>query len=170
MKLSAVFRKIPIFGTRLDRMLVLESGLFDPGYYLERYPDVTSDPLGHYLQHGALEMRDPSPFFRTRYYLEENPTWHLQGSIPSSTSFCGEHGRAAIPILFLTAAFIWNPTMMFALPEPILWHISSFKENVRGEIHARGMGLAFISMQPVGTKSVFLISFSDITTASCNDT
>ena len=82
MKLSAVLRKIPIFGTRLDRMLILESGLFDPGYYLERYTDVTSDPLGHYLRHGALEMRDPSPFFRTRYYLEENPDVASSGINP----------------------------------------------------------------------------------------
>lgn len=73
MKLNAVLRKIPILGKRLDRIIILESGLFDPGYYLERYPDITSNPLEHYLRQGALEMRDPSPFFRTRYYLEKNP-------------------------------------------------------------------------------------------------
>jgi hypothetical protein len=82
MKLQAVLRKIPVIGEKIDRMLILESGLFDPGYYLERYPDIISDPLGHYLRHGAFEMRDPSPFFRTSYYLEENPDVAAAGNNP----------------------------------------------------------------------------------------
>lgn len=82
MRLSALLRKIPLLGKGIDRMLIMESGLFDSGYYLERYPDVATDPLCHYLRHGALEMRDPSPFFRTRYYLEENPDVAAAGINP----------------------------------------------------------------------------------------
>jgi hypothetical protein len=82
MRLQALLRKIPLLGKKVDRVLILESGLFDPGYYLECYPDILSDPLGHYLLHGASEMRDPSPFFRTRYYLEENPDVAATGINP----------------------------------------------------------------------------------------
>lgn len=50
--------------------------LFDPDWYLRTYPDVAAagiDPLRHYLQFGAAEGRDPSPFFCTRWYLETYP-------------------------------------------------------------------------------------------------
>lgn len=77
-----ILHKIPLLGKRYDRLLILESGLFDAGYYLERYPDVTSDPLGHYLRYGASEQRDPSPFFRTGYYLENNPDVAAAGINP----------------------------------------------------------------------------------------
>jgi len=82
MRFHALLRKIPLLGKEVDRMLIFNSGLFDPGYYLARYPDITSDPLGHYLKHGAFEMRDPSLFFRTRYYLEENPDVAAAGINP----------------------------------------------------------------------------------------
>ena len=82
MKLQALLRKIPLLGDKLDRMLILESGLFDTGYYLERYPEINSDPLEHYLRQDASEMSDPSPFFRTRYYLEKNPDVAAAGINP----------------------------------------------------------------------------------------
>jgi hypothetical protein len=82
MKSQSFLRKIPLLGRKTDRILILESGLFDPVYYLERYPDITSDPLGHYLRQGAFEMRDPSPFFRTGYYLKENRDVAAAGNNP----------------------------------------------------------------------------------------
>lgn len=82
MRLHAVLRKIPILGKKADRSVILESGLFDAGYYIARYPEVVSDPIGHYLEHATFEMRDPSPFFRTRYYLEENPDVAAAGINP----------------------------------------------------------------------------------------
>jgi O-antigen biosynthesis protein len=66
-----------------------KSGLFDPTYYIEHYPDVAttkSDPLLHYLQSGGLEGRNPSAKFDTPYYLQqcevigerpENPLLHF---------------------------------------------------------------------------------------------
>jgi hypothetical protein len=50
--------------------------LFDPGFYLERYPDVRRagmDPLRHYLIHGAAEGRKPHPLFQPDYYLARCP-------------------------------------------------------------------------------------------------
>lgn len=59
-----------------QQRLVLQSGLFDGGWYLEQYPDVRSlgiDPAEHYLRWGASMGRDPSPRFSTRHYLKVNP-------------------------------------------------------------------------------------------------
>ena len=46
---------------------------FDSQYYLSENPEVTesgSNPLAHYLVHGARERRNPHPLFDTQYYLE----------------------------------------------------------------------------------------------------
>ena len=44
----------------------------DQAWYLETYPDIAAagmDPVGHYLDHGWREGRDPRPDFSTRGYL-----------------------------------------------------------------------------------------------------
>jgi hypothetical protein len=49
------------------------SSLFDPDWYLERYPDVAqsgADPAHHYLEFGWLEGRNPGPAFSTNGYLK----------------------------------------------------------------------------------------------------
>jgi GT2 family glycosyltransferase/glycosyltransferase involved in cell wall biosynthesis len=55
---------------------VARSGLFERDWYLKTHPDVAAwriDPIRHYVAHGALEGRDPSPSFSTRAYLSHNP-------------------------------------------------------------------------------------------------
>ena len=68
--------------------LIRRSGLLDESWYLKRYADVADsgmDPMLHYLLHGGLELRDPSPDFNTRKFLStpdgrqcgnENPLVH----------------------------------------------------------------------------------------------
>jgi len=68
--------------------LVKESGLFDESYYCKAYPEVTAarlDPLLHYLETGARELRNPSAAFDARSYVQlcqargeqvENPLVH----------------------------------------------------------------------------------------------
>jgi hypothetical protein len=62
--------------------------LFDPEFYLERYPDVREagmNPLLHYILHGAAEERKPTPWFQPEYYATvcedargvENPLMHF---------------------------------------------------------------------------------------------
>lgn len=54
----------------------LTAALFDEDYYLARYPDVHAagqDAFAHYMKHGWLEGRDPSPTFSTRDYLTNYP-------------------------------------------------------------------------------------------------
>ena len=48
------------------------SGLFAEEWYLEQYKDVAAkgcDPLSHYFQFGAKEMRNPGPGFDSHWYL-----------------------------------------------------------------------------------------------------
>jgi len=50
--------------------------LFDTAWYLDQNPDVVRagcDPLQHYLEQGAWEMRNPNPLFDSDWYLETNP-------------------------------------------------------------------------------------------------
>jgi hypothetical protein len=57
-----------------DRLLA--SSEFDVGFYLSSNADVASsglDPLDHFLRHGWLEGRDPSPGFSVADYLDAYP-------------------------------------------------------------------------------------------------
>jgi ADP-heptose:LPS heptosyltransferase/GT2 family glycosyltransferase len=52
--------------------LVARSGLFDADYYLAANPDVAAvniDPLMHYLESGASELRNPNPGFDAQHYV-----------------------------------------------------------------------------------------------------
>ncbi|HEV2100102.1 MAG TPA: hypothetical protein VGR45_14415, partial [Stellaceae bacterium] len=64
---------------RLQTMRVLLlSGLFDPEFYLDKYPDVRAagaDPLEHFAHHGDAENRQPNRLFYTRYYRKH----HMNG-------------------------------------------------------------------------------------------
>ncbi|MGK7932476.1 MAG: glycosyltransferase family 2 protein [Microcystaceae cyanobacterium] len=66
--------------TRLERRriakLVRNSDLFDTEYYWEQNPDIKDsgiDPLGHYLDNGASQGKNPNPLFDTSYYLTQYP-------------------------------------------------------------------------------------------------
>lgn len=62
--------------TTKDEIYQLHAGHpgFSAGWYLANNPDVRSedmDAIIHYCNHGASEGRDPSPFFDTKFYLEQ---------------------------------------------------------------------------------------------------
>lgn len=66
----------PPSGSSRDVEVIRNSVFFDERYYLETNPDVRErglDAAFHYLAHGGLEGRDPSPFFSTRAYLARYP-------------------------------------------------------------------------------------------------
>ena len=53
--------------------VIRNSSLFNPQWYLERYPDVGlsgSDPAEHFLNFGSSERRNPSPGFDTAKYFQ----------------------------------------------------------------------------------------------------
>jgi hypothetical protein len=58
-----------------ERFAVALSGLFDPKWYLAQNPDVAGfrgGPLGHFMQYGGKECRDPGPLFSSRQYWIEH--------------------------------------------------------------------------------------------------
>ena len=59
--------------------------LFDPVFYLRRYPDVVAagvNPLVHYLKRGRAELRQPHPLFDPVFYLDRNPDVRKAGIDP----------------------------------------------------------------------------------------
>src|SRR6185437_11027997 len=71
-----------------DYAVIAKSGLFDAAYYLSTNPDVAAlnyDPLLHYLEQGARELRNPNAEFDVQAYMSlcreqgqepENPLLH----------------------------------------------------------------------------------------------
>ena len=58
---------------------------FDSDYYLKMYPDVKEagvDPVRHYLEHGWVEGRNPTPRFSTLQYLSLNDDVRQSGMNP----------------------------------------------------------------------------------------
>jgi hypothetical protein len=67
------------------RELSLITRLFDPVWYLGRYPDVARtglDPFLHYLSAGAAEGRNPHPLFDTAWYRAKYLTTAPAGTNP----------------------------------------------------------------------------------------
>ena len=65
--------------------LLKTSGLFDEEWYLAENEDVAkegTDPVEHFIRHGAAEGRNPSPAFNLRQYLEINPDVAAAGMNP----------------------------------------------------------------------------------------
>ncbi len=83
---------------------VLDSGLFDPDWYLRRYPDLAEkgvDGLWHFLAHGRHEDRDPGPGFsssayRARYLESDSDVPQVPGAAPALSALVDylERGRA----------------------------------------------------------------------------
>jgi len=72
-------------GQRHIRTVVGGSPLFDAEWYRTFYPDVKADgvdPVVHYLNRGAAELRNPSPHFDTAAYLDRYPDVRELGPNP----------------------------------------------------------------------------------------
>lgn len=67
------------------RQRIRASGQFDGPWYLAQNPDVAVkgiDPILHYIDHGAVEFRNPNPGFDTEYYLARYPDVALAAMNP----------------------------------------------------------------------------------------
>lgn len=52
--------------------MIRASGLFDEDWYVATYaPEMTGDPIEHYVTVGAALGHDPHPLFRTAYYVRQ---------------------------------------------------------------------------------------------------
>ena len=76
--------------------LLATSRYFDSTYYLRRYQDVADsgmDPVVHYVDYGADELRHPSDLFDTAFYSKANPEIAVTGLNPLVHFL--KHGRKA---------------------------------------------------------------------------
>lgn len=68
-----------------ELQLLRRSGLFDAAWYAATNPDVAAagvDPLAHFYDNGAAELRDPNPWFDTSWYVEHVPEAGAPGENP----------------------------------------------------------------------------------------
>ena len=74
-------------GLRENRMV---HALFDPVYYLSRYPDVASagmSAIEHFLKSGDRELRSPHPLFDSHYYARQVGDLGGKGALEHYTLF-----------------------------------------------------------------------------------
>lgn len=65
--------------------ILSESGLFDGDWYIRAYPDVrdnASNFLGHFVEFGAAELRDPGPQFDSDWYNRTYADVRASGEAP----------------------------------------------------------------------------------------
>jgi hypothetical protein len=82
--------------------IIKDSELFDEKWYADQYPDVMKggmDPATHYLRHGGVEGRSPSPSFDGEWYLEQYPDVAQNGINPlvHYLNYGKEEGRKCSP-------------------------------------------------------------------------
>jgi hypothetical protein len=101
--------------------------LFDPIFYLERYPDVWQagmNPVWHYLRHGAAEGRKPHRLFEPDYYL----------------SCCPEARTSPNPLLHFirTGGRLGNPHPLFDCNAYLAAHPDIARRRVNPLLHYIG--------------------------------
>lgn len=79
------------------------AGLFDPAWYVAKYPDVEIvgiPPLEHFLKYGFWMDRDPGPKFSRRAYASRNPDVIQSGLDPliHYVKYGLREGRSASPV------------------------------------------------------------------------
>jgi hypothetical protein len=68
-----------------EEAIVVQTGLMDSAWYLERYPDLAAaavDPVAHFCVHGWKENRQPNLYFEPEWYLANPPSARLAGGNP----------------------------------------------------------------------------------------
>jgi len=103
---------------------ITESGLFDPGYYLDVYPDVKAagvDPAIHYFNVGDTEGRNPGPAFSTTQYKNMNPDVAAQGvTALGHYELFGRREKRPLPFPEKRVRCLPSPVSSASLPEGAL--------------------------------------------------
>lgn len=82
---SRIMRKDAWDSVMENTQLLTDSGLFDSTWYGRAYPDVranASNLLGHFVQFGAAELRDPGPHFDSEWYANAYADVRANGEAP----------------------------------------------------------------------------------------
>lgn len=89
-----------------------ESGQFDEDFYRAQNSDLgETDPVLHYVRHGAQEGRDPESMFDTLYYLATNPDVAAAGQNPFDHFLNSgrDEGRPPSAVAELSPRIEWHP-------------------------------------------------------------
>lgn len=125
-----------------DEKLLKESGVFDPTWYCEEYPDV--EKLGisaaeHYLKYGVYIGRDPGPNFSTKEYIKENPNVDIEKVNPvvhyiKSTEGEGVEHSSSFYTTGLTEADIKNSKVFVGIAS-IPQRVYSLEKTINSLMH-----------------------------------
>lgn len=99
----------------------LPADLFDPAWYLARYPEVAAKgerPLTHYLKTGGFRGYNPNPNFDSNWYLATNPDVAASGINPLAhfVLFGAREKRSPKPLFDAPAIC---PPVLVEAPAPI---------------------------------------------------
>jgi glycosyltransferase involved in cell wall biosynthesis len=111
---------LKLFQKRLKKRKILRSGLFDPAFYLHRYPDVAAsgvDPLVHFLNNGGREARSPSALFDGPLYVLQNPGARNSENLLLDWLREGKRGRRVPPQPLCDGS---NPLPLVAPIQPVV--------------------------------------------------
>lgn len=103
------FSPAPKMKQKRVKQRLLNSGLFDPSFYLAANPDVKTaqaDPLEHYLNYGWIEGRDPSPGFANEMYLDAYADVRNSGSNPLLHYL--KHGHREKRVIYNTKGYPYH--------------------------------------------------------------
>jgi ADP-heptose:LPS heptosyltransferase/GT2 family glycosyltransferase len=130
--------------------LLATSGLFDAEYYLRANPDIAQlniDPLTHYLERGAVELRNPSDQFDAQHYVRQcrqrgesvdNPLLHY-------IEFGAAQGLTPRPQQAAAAGAADRP--------PLQLDVDSTEIDTTGILHVAGWA---VCLAPIAAVQVFI--------------
>jgi GT2 family glycosyltransferase len=158
-------RRRGIWQRRADAKLIASSSLFDSDWYLDQYPDLRPgaiDPVLHYLQHGGVERRNPSPHFDSGWYLSQygdvaaagiNPLVHYlrHGALECRhpVPFFGWNQQLSKPRPDRTPPLLEFRAAAVKAPRDLECWCSYFGEATAGEIDALQLECATRGVEPL---------------------
>lgn len=111
---------------------LMAARLFDPEWYLLRYPDIARHdvhPLWHWLLTGWREGREPNPVFHSGWYLQRHPDVAASGVNPllHYLESGAQEGRSASPLFDSSWYLATHPDVAQAKMNPMA-HFLAFGE------------------------------------------
>ena len=126
--------------------LIRASGLLDEKWYQAEYADrvgAKSDPVLHYLSHGATQDCDPNLYFDTRWYLERNSEAAAgRNPLVHYLTTGWKEGRDPGPLFSIGAYLCENPAVSAAGREPLADYLARHRENPALPPHPPAVALA----------------------------
>ena len=107
---------------RRQAALITASGLFDPDFYLAKYPDVAEadlDPLMHYVLVGGAEGRAPHPAFDASWYLRQLPSGMRCNALLHYLEHGWREGRSPHPLFRSSFYRTQEPSLATLDVEPL---------------------------------------------------